>query len=330
MTTDAPAETKNQEPGTTKPHLHIIYHRSDFDGLFCREIARYALTHEAAAAANWIGYERTDPVPDIPRDPGHIILMMDISIPELMDHPALIWIDHHKTAMEKWDRSDLPGSRCDGIAACRLAWDYLLAPGNEPHRLTLDDLKSDLLGRSTWFAGSADKISARLAKDEPRAVTLAGRYDVWDLDDDVLNFQHGLKSRFFDAKVFENLVQYSDCSIEIEQGKLLRYVAAQDNAQIIAANGFTVHWEGLTFLACNAGRYNSQLFEAGIRPEHDGLIGFCLRAGGRWSVSLYGVPGKPDIDLSAIATKHGGGGHQQACGFLCDWPPFLSTSLAND
>lgn len=308
--------------------LHIIYHRSDFDGLFCREIARYALTHEAAAAANWIGYERTDPVPAIPRDPGHIILMMDISIPELMDHPGLIWIDHHKTAMEKWDRPELAGSRCDGIAACRLAWDYLLADG--PKRWNHYELDHEIRCHSDYSPGLLKQILKRLAKTEPLAVTLAGRYDVWDLDEDVLNFQYGLKARFFDAKVFENLVQYSDCSIEIEQGKLLRYVSDQENAQIIASNGFTVHWEGLTFLACNAGRYNSQLFEAGIRPEHDGLIGFCLRAGGRWSVSLYGVPGKPDIDLSTIATKHGGGGHRQACGFLCDWPPFLSTSLAND
>lgn len=309
--------------------LHIIYHRSDFDGLFCREIARYALTHEAAAAANWIGYERTDPVPDIPRDPDTVVLMMDISIPELMDHPGLIWIDHHKTAMEKWDRPNLPGSRCDGIAACQLAWDYLLAAG--PKRWNHYELDLEMRRHSDYSPGSLEQIRKRLAKTEPLAVTLAGRYDVWDIDEDVLNFQYGLKGLPFGPDRFEDLVTYSkvvDATINI--GVSLRYASDQENAQIIASNGFTVHWEGLTFLACNAGRYNSQLFTAGIRPEHDGLIGFCFRAGGRWSVSLYGVPGKPDIDLSAIATKHGGGGHKQACGFLCDWPPFVSTSLAND
>jgi hypothetical protein len=48
-----------------------------------------------------------------------------------------------------------------------------------------------------------------------------------------------------------------------------------------------------------------------------------LRANGKWTVSLYGVPHRPDLDLSPIAVKHGGGGHRQACGFTTDQLPFL-------
>jgi len=49
--------------------------------------------------------------------------MLDISIPGLMMHQDLIWIDHHKSAMEKWDNGP-EGYRIDGVAACRLAWQW--------------------------------------------------------------------------------------------------------------------------------------------------------------------------------------------------------------
>ena len=109
----------------------------------------------------------------------------------------------------------------------------------------------------------------------------------------------------------------------LEAGEAIQYAKTQENERVIRNNGFTIQWEGLTFLCCNSGTYNSHLFTAGILPEHDGLLGFSFRANHKWSVSLYGVPGKPDVDLSKIATKYGGGGHKQACGFTITTLPFL-------
>lgn len=51
-------------------------------------------------------------------------------------------------------------------------------------------------------------------------------------------------------------------------------------------------------------------------------MGFYRTAKG-WTVSLYHAKHRTDLDLSAIATKFGGGGHRGACGFQCETLPFL-------
>src|SRR6185436_12723793 len=165
---------------------------------------------------------------------------------------------------------------------------------------------------------------------EPEAVRLAGEYDIWDKRDpdaDVLQF--GLRSKELTEEDWKWLltVREPDRQDEyalgmsnvtlmklLQDGRLLqRYQQARDKS-VIEKNGFTVAFEGLTFLACNASHFNSLLFTAGIQPRHDALLGFCWRDD-RWKVSLYGVPHRPDLDLSPIAAKRGGGGHRQACGF---------------
>lgn len=298
----------------------VIYHKSDFDGIFCREIARKFMPE-----AELIGWEYGEPTPNVP--PVCDLYILDLSIDELMDHGGLIWIDHHKTAIEKYPAT-IPGYRIDGVAACRLAWQWFafLQRGLDPHRNQLDP---NLPGKGQF-------VDRQVA--EPMAVRLAGEYDIWDKrDPDAELFQHGLRSRELTesmwmlllAEAHEKIGDREGCGeltvrVLLEAGESVAYAETRKNELIIGNNGFTRQWEGLWFLCCNAGSYNSHLFTAGIQPEHDGLLGFCLRKDGMWSVSLYGVPGKPDVDLSAIAKKYGGGGHKQACGFKVDKLPFLS------
>lgn len=292
---------------------HVIYHRADFDGIFCREIARKFLPH-----ANLIGWDYGDLEPVI--DPQDQLYILDLSVPGLMDHPNLIWIDHHKSAIETYPAS-IPGYRIDGVAACRLAWQWF----NEPHinGIVQAITKQDFIDRKV---------------DEPLAVRLAGEYDVWDKRDERAElFQHGLRSCELSENMWELLLTLSvpeqngkQCIGDIavgallESGEAVQYATQRSNDSIIKEFGFTFQWEGLTFLACNSARYNSHLFTAGIRPEHDALFGFNW-TGSDWRVSLYGVPGKPDVDLSAIAKRHGGGGHKQACGFRTLNLPFPTT-----
>lgn len=95
----------------------VIFHRSDFDGKFCEQIARRFLSTDPAKI-QYIGYDYGDPVPQVAAN--DCVYLLDLSIPELMNHRYLIWIDHHKTAIEKYPLS-IPGFRIDGVAACRLA-----------------------------------------------------------------------------------------------------------------------------------------------------------------------------------------------------------------
>lgn len=307
----------------------VIYHSADFDGIFCREIAR-----KFHPDAELIGWNHGDPKLPFP-DEG-IVYVLDLSpdcftlttdgLPMRADKGfdgsffRLIWIDHHKSAIEKFP-SHIAGYRVDGVAACRLAWQWF---ANVDHgRLN----KGHLIRKGHFI---------RREVTEPYAVRLAGEYDVWDKrDPDAELFQHGLKSRRLDDLWDLLLVpaQEENGKVDIgtlttaallEGGQVLQFARENEYAEVIKDQGFDVQFEGLTFLACNSHELDirSHLFAAGIRPHHDGLLGFTF-TGSQWRVSLYGVPGKPDIDLSAIAVRHGGGGHKQACGFHAVRLPFL-------
>lgn len=316
----------------------VIYHRADFDGIFCREIARKFLP-----GAELIGWDYGDPTPVIPTNVA--LYMLDISVEGLMDHPKLIWIDHHKSAMEKFPAT-LDGYRIDGVAACRLAWQWFSNRGR------------DIGGAEFYHTPPKEDYINRTVK-EPWAVRLAGEYDIWDKrDPDAELFQHGLRSRdidslwpsllSLDSKLTiseiealmgvghaQNLLNPDGTSPNpivlslLEGGKVLQYARTQENESIIKAAGFDLDFEGLKFLACNHARYNSHLFTAGLKPEHDACFGFAWRDG-KWAVSLYHAPGKEHHDLSKIAVKYGGGGHKGACGFRTDKLPFLTPPLSTN
>jgi len=57
--------------GGMKP-IQVIHHSADFDGLFCREIARRFFGDKA----DYVGWDYGDPLPVIP--PGTELYMMDI------------------------------------------------------------------------------------------------------------------------------------------------------------------------------------------------------------------------------------------------------------
>jgi hypothetical protein len=172
---------------------------------------------------------------------------------------------------------------------------------------------------------------------EPLAVRLAGEYDIWDRrDPDAELFQHGLRTRDLETArwgdhsywevMLGNDVQMAKAIVNdmLVSGRYLQYAQTKQNEDVITHYGFTVQFEGLTFLACNHARYNSHLFTAGLNPDHDACFGFKYNGKGKWEVSLYHAPGKEHHDLSLIAVKHGGGGHAGACGFITDKLPFLS------
>ena len=294
--------------------ITVIHHSADFDGIFCREIARKFLPD-----AELIGWDFADP--PLPVPDGQIYIL-DLPVdrvfgvgkengqslrfaPELLSR--VIWIDHHKSAIDSHP-AGIPGYRIDGVAACRLAWQWFqFNPMNFP--------------RFDKQAFVERKVV------EPWAVRLAGEYDIWDQrDPDAELFQHGLRAIPLTDGIWDELLEPRNFPDLVRQmlnrGESVQYAKIEENASIIKELGFTVKWEGLTFLACNAVRYNSHLFTAGLKPEHDACFGFKW-TGTKWSVSLYHAPGRTRHDLSLIAVKHGGGGHRGACGFTTTTLPFL-------
>lgn len=310
-------------------NIAIIYHDADFDGNLSNEACRFHLKRlHPDATIHSYGWDYGWPLPE----PEMIsvsncasvggawsnydaIYIVDLSVDELMARPELrdkiVWIDHHKSAIEKWDNRTGPisgnpvpnfrGIRIDGVAACRLCWAYFTWPYSPP--------KSVFVNREIR---------------EPRLIRLAGEYDIWDhRDPDAKVLQFGLRalSETDLGHLVESQFSGDPTGIKLDdvitQGRAIKTYCDKQNDSYSTAFCHTIKWEGLTFCALNIGqRGNSDLLKGGIKPEHDAC--FAWRYTGkdnRVIVSLYHIAGKEHHDLSKIAVKYGGGGHKGACGF---------------
>lgn len=300
----------------------VIYHSADFDGIFCREIARKFLPE-----AELIGWNHGDAKIPVPLEGA--IYILDLS-PECLDAPygellpsilkRIVWIDHHASSIAKWG-GFIPGYRLDGVAACRLAWQWFSILQHNAQNATNEALQVPLPNKEQYIEREVC---------EPLAVRLAGEYDVWDKrDPDAEVFQFGLRSTDLTPQGWHMLLAESNCYVGfleelIAAGALLQRYQQRQDANLVNYRSFMVEWEGLKFLTLNTGSFNSLTFSAKDVPEtgHDALLGFRWD-GQKWSVSLYHAKHRTDLDLSQIASKHGGGGHRGACGFTAKQLPWL-------
>ena len=312
----------------------VIYHSADYDGILSGEAIHFWLekTHHTEGlpgGIQMVGWDYGRPVPekddrgvDLDYRLADRIYIVDLSVDELMARldlrDKIVWIDHHKSAIEKWDATPsdaephpgaFQGIRIDGVAACRLCWQYGMhyyfsLKGVLSHKLPTKDLYTDRL------------------VNEPLLIRLAGEYDIWDKRDpraDVL--QLGLRALNKDQ--FDRLLYMSFAGSQtthsidvldhpISLGNTIQSYVDSSNKSAMK-NSHTVKWRGVRFLVCNGVR-GSLSFKSHVTSDHDALMAWGFD-GKQATVSLYGVEHRPDIDLSDIAKAMGGGGHRQACGF---------------
>jgi len=347
-----------------------FYHKSDLDGVCSAAIVKHFVPDRELYGIEYGDEFPWDRVvgmlgerqPDGPATEEHgpsmrwkakrTVYMVDFSLPpedmkRLAEVSDLIWIDHHKTAIDLYmaDVGDTRESllRTD-FAACELAWAWFTAERGANYE------KYTLKGGST-----------------PEVVRLLGAYDSWRKDDPewdrALAFQYGMRSLagIYDPECSKwgDLLEatwesdYIELpwlqSITADGAGLLRY-QAEVNRKACEAGAHEVpivvdRWfdvatgepkefdlfaplgsrrgERMTVraLACNTVVFNSQFFEGFFDPEkHDVMCAYMQMADGRWKVSLYST--KPDIDCGAICKAFGGGGHKGAAGFVCEKLPW--------
>lgn len=327
-------ETKNnQKPDNMKNT--VIHHSADYDGIFCREIARKFLPPDT----EFIGWNFGDKPIEGPFDRVYVLdlpcdkpfgcnfegslWMTSPGTPNLtrlarMSCNHLIWIDHHKSSIESHPK-DMPGYRIDGVAACRLAWQWFSLhaawdPREQYPPYDLPKLK-DYADR---------KVS------EPLAVRLAGEYDIWDKRDPRAElFQYGLDTEIDHNELMFDWLLKTESDIYVQQivaqGKCAATCIAKRDADMMKSRSFLVRdFHGLRLLCLNIAKCNSLTFASLDVPEtgHDALCGFYWN-GKVWTFSLYHARHNTGIDLSEIAMKYGGGGHRGACGFTVSQPAFI-------
>lgn len=301
ITHNPTADTINTAP-PMNPIL-IIYHKADYDGKMSAAVCFYWLCG-ATGEATMLGWDYGDPLPDISSYAR--VYMVDISNDLLVpaNKDKIIWIDHHRTAIEKYGNA-WDGIRIEGVAACRLCWQWF----QSHFRKERYPSKQDFIDRTV---------------QEPPVVRLLGEYDVWDhRDQNAHLLQYGLRVDGIGVDAltdylsdYEYSKQKSDeatLSQWLLNGAIAsRYAMTLDKS--MAKRSYEIMWEGLRFLVLNTALGNSHTFLSRVNATHDALL-MWRWDGHRCKVSLYHAPGKEHHDLSVIAKKFGGGGHPGACGF---------------
>ena len=270
--------------------MKCFFHSADLDGKCSAAIVKYKFPD-----CQLIGIDYGDKFPWEIIEKNEIIYMVDFTLQpneqmkKLNEMCDLIWIDHHITAIKSIEELGLAikGIRDIKKAGCELTWEYLF-----PEEAL------------------------------PRSVKLLGRYDVWDhSDSDTLPFQYGMRlfntdpnNQVFWEKVFNDIIY---CDGILDRGRAIFDYVKRSNKEKCKVLCHEFKFEGLRFIAANAALTGSQLFDSVYNPEkHDAMMVYYHKNGKFWTISLYSV--KPEVDVSLIAKKYGGGGHKGASGFQVD------------
>jgi hypothetical protein len=276
-----------------------VYHRSDLDGFCSAAIVREACPE----IVELIPMEHGDPIPWDLLQEMERVYVVDFSLAPFEESmqrlkaivPEVIWIDHHKTAIDAAQACnlDFPGKQACGKAACELCWEY-------------------------FFDGAVAM---------PKPVWLLGRYDVWDLNADprIEHFQLGMQAQekanplHPESEAFWTDVFFADSDFvdsRVYEGKSIM-AHRQSTYRMYQQQAHTLRFEGANWVALNTQKTGSKVFEGIYNPElHRGCIAYFRSPSGKWVVSLYSLDNLHD--LSVIAKKHGGGGHASACGFALE------------
>jgi oligoribonuclease NrnB/cAMP/cGMP phosphodiesterase (DHH superfamily) len=271
----------------SNPHVtdFCLYH-NDMDGRCAAAVVRRALGPEVRLHATDYG----ENLPWEFIENSHRVVVVDFSLPledmqRIREHADLIWIDHHKTAITQLSSlKEVSGIRNIGEAACVLAWKYFFP-----------DIPV------------------------PLAVQYIGDRDIWRFAyEQTKPFSEGLfqeNTHPMNDKIWGPLMEGDQALIRnlTERGKILLEARLRRLELTIRHHAFEITFEGHRALAINQ-RCSGDLGELIRRQGYE--IGYCYyeeQQNDRLMtfVTLY----SDQVDVSAIAAKFGGGGHEGAAGF---------------
>lgn len=277
---------------------HIIYHDHCMDGFGAAYVAAKAIAKsEEPYVLHPMDYG--DPVPEgLDKEDAVFILDFSLPIDQLLVVCAtvgeVIWLDHHKTAIDAWEKYRYSGDYLpDNLfyvldptrSGCGITWTHFWPNTTRPYWVTL------IQDRDLWkFEYSGSKpFHARMAIAEKSVAT-------W------------------------NSLLSSPCS-RINEGELL-LESHNATCQAIAENAISVSILGQTGLVANCS------------PQFASDVGHILSErnktfGGTWHQDATGScrfslrSSDDQIDVSEIAKERDGGGHRNAAGFTVSFDELI-------
>ncbi len=274
--------------------MKCFYH-VDMDGKCAGAIVCMAMKNQEDDGTGF-SYHSINYKDDFPFEiikPNEEVIIVDFSLQKEGEFEKLlritnnvVWIDHHKTAIEKHGDLDVRGIRKNGIAGCELTWQYYFPNMETPPVVKL--------------LGDYDVWAFKYGEDTNRLQTGISLYDTNPLSKE---WQRWLNPSYYPTE-------------EILNGRISLQYRNNYYAGLVKSWSFWTEIEGYKAIACNAGSVSSQLFDT-VEGDFDIMMPFVFD-GNQWTVSLY----SKTVDVSEIANKYGGGGHKGAAGFQCKELPF--------
>jgi len=282
--------------------LTKIYCHKDGDG-YCAG----AIVLRKYPDADVIPIDFTDEFPIADIDPDEDVYIVDFSLnnletfQDLMDVTTnIVWIDHHKTSIEKYsniDLSEITTVLDTNHSGCMLTWNHFHPNENPPRAVELiEDMD---IWKWEFGEETRDFIAGFDAMDKHPGNIM------WD-------YLLGMKGTYLEQQDYILALRHN--------GKAIRQYIENDNRVYADNYGFECEFEGYNCFAMNKAKCGSMGFDS-VWGMYDVYIAYVFN-GKKFAVSLYS---DDRIDVSEIAKKYGGGGHRGAAGFECDYfLPFVS------
>jgi len=267
--------------------IKCFYHKADLDGRCSGAIVKYY--HKDTEL---FPFDYGDEFPWDKIAPEDEVFMVDVSLPrddmiKLKNSVKyFIYIDHHISKINELKDLLFEGIQEDGVAACMLTW--------------------------AFFNNKILRTS--------EAVKLLGYYDVWKIDENVLNFQYGMRT--FDTNpenqaLWSVLFTNSKLVYSIKEiGRNIRKYQDEKNKSTVLNFAFKTKFREYSVLALNKTVSSSLMFKDHPDYKNVDILMVFGWIGDKWKISLYTL--KDDIDVSTICKEFGGGGHKKAAGFKLD------------
>lgn len=277
--------------------VKCFYH-DDMDGVCSAQIVK--MKHPEAECFP-VDYERGFPWEIV--DKNDLVYMVDYGLQpfdkmiELNSKCNLVWIDHHKTAIEAYNASgvDIAGYRDLHLAGCEITWQYLFPDEDIPIYVQL------LADYDTWRRD--DMITWR-ETIEPFEIAMLSFPEeeikpgakIWnELNAELAPTRHAIK--VFDL---------------IQKGKTIVNFLKKQDAEACKKYAHEVMIGGYCFIALNTPHRGSHQVESVYdTTKYDGV---CIYrwSGSEYTFSLYST--NSDVNCGKICKHYGGGGHIGAAG----------------
>ena len=298
-----------------------VIHHNDADGYMSAKIVS---TAQGLNDNDFICMDYTRELDLSLIDKNELVYIVDYSLePYLMGEllnktKNVIWIDHHKTAIDKYkdfpELNEIGGFRFDGISATALAWLYMrgltVNTGNYTKDYYYMMTKLEKAPLSIQLINDWDVWNHFKSDTKPFMVALNSEIDCWESPNN--SFWYDLyKSGSFVKEL-------------VEKGRVMTKFRDGWASKFRFNYGFTINLEGHKVFCLNLGNANSEYF-GDLIDKFDAVMTFCYK--GTLNLFNASIYSNGNVDVSEIAKKFGGGGHKGASGFTFKDFSFITDRL---